>query len=75
MQPRLKLFSGNDDQPQADFAGQRVVMQLDEFTRILADAVVWDRTWLQDMADERINVSQDLYEVLTIYDDVRNTSA
>jgi len=75
MRPRLKLFVNDDEQSQGDFARQRVVMQLDEFTRILADAIVWDRTWLHDLADEQITMSRDLYEVLTMYDVVEPARA
>ena len=46
-------------------------MKLGEFTKILADAIIWDRTWVTDFADEDIRVSADLYEILTMYSQMR----
>ena len=36
-------------------------------TRILSDAVRWNRTWLSDFEDDEIQISPDLYEVLQTY--------
>ena len=39
--------------------------------RILADAMIWDRTWVSDFADDDVQISADLYEVLTTYAQMR----
>ncbi|MGH7128896.1 MAG: hypothetical protein ACREIV_10020 [Planctomycetaceae bacterium] len=64
MRPRLKLFTGTafDELPEP-----RVSVRLGDVTRILADAVRAERTWLDDFEDEDIEVSADLYEVLSTY--------
>ena len=46
-------------------------MNLNEFTSILSDAIIWDRTWLTDLADEQVKISADLYEVLMAYSQMR----
>lgn len=71
MRSRLKLFIDETEAEQARLDPPLVEMELGEFTRILKDAVVWDRTWLQDMEDEKIRVSSDLYELLTAYSQMR----
>jgi len=35
---------------------------------VLADAIVHERSWLQDFCDEKIVLSPDLYEILTAYE-------
>ena len=50
MRPRLRLFIGADEQQTATVSEPEVSMTLEELTRILADAIIWDRSWLQDFA-------------------------
>jgi hypothetical protein len=64
------LFAEQGEQPQADSAGTPAAMELGEFARVIADAVAWDRSWLQDFADENVMVSQDLYEVIRLYEEI-----
>lgn len=71
MRSRLKLFIDNAERDRQELKPPEVEMGLGQFTRILKDAVVWDRTWLQDMDDEQIRVSADLYELLTAYSQMR----
>ncbi len=71
MRSRLKLFIEQTEQNSPELTAPEVQIPLDEFTRILKDAVVWDRTWLQDMGDEQIKISADLYEILTAYSQMR----
>ncbi len=71
MRPRLRLFIGADEQQTATVSEPEVSMTLEELTRILADAIIWDRSWLQDFADEEIRVSADLFEVLSTYGHMR----
>ena len=70
MRARLRLFAEQDEQPQADSAGTPAAMELGEFARVIADAVAWDRAWLQDFADEHVMVSQDLYEIIRLYEEI-----
>jgi len=46
-----------------------------EVLPLLADAVRSDRTWLRDFADDEVNISMDLYEVLLAYQHYRRPSA
>ncbi|MEY3173093.1 MAG: hypothetical protein RLZZ436_1006 [Planctomycetota bacterium] len=71
MRPRLRLFVGSDDTDTVAFPEPEVSMKLGEFTKILADAIIWDRTWVSDFADEDIRVSADLHEILTMYSQMR----
>jgi hypothetical protein len=69
MRPRLKLYTGDCDTTAV--AEPQVSMRLGEVTRILMDAVRWDRTWLRDLEDDEIQVSADLYEILSAYTHLR----
>ncbi len=71
MRPRLRLFVGSDEPETVAFPEPEVSMKLGEFTKILADAIIWDRTWVSDFADEEIRVSADLYEILSLYAQMR----
>lgn len=68
MRPRLKLFFGDE---QAADSQPEVTMNLGEFTRILREAIEWDSTWLHDFADDDVQVSGDLYEILSMYSHLR----
>ncbi len=46
-------------------------MTLGEISLILADAVRTKRAWLNNFDDDRIQVSADLYEVLSAYWNLR----
>jgi len=75
MRTRLKLFVENDEQQQGQSTQANASMPLGDFARIIADAVTWDRTWVQDFADEPVILSQDLHEIIKIYDEVRQARA
>lgn len=62
---------GNEGPNGAESEAPQVSMELQEFTRILSDAIIWDRTWLKDFNDEEVKISADLYEVLTAYAQMR----
>ncbi|MCA9023809.1 MAG: hypothetical protein KDA86_01225 [Planctomycetaceae bacterium] len=68
MRPTLRLFTEDDSA-----AGHvpLVTMSLGEFCQILGDAKDTDRTWIQDFADDEIQVPVDLYEVLHAYAHMR----
>ena len=71
MRPRLRVFAGDGEQGGPELNAPEVSMELSELTRILSDAIIWDRSWLADLADERVKVSADLYEVLSVYSQLR----
>lgn len=69
MRPQLRLFTGDDET--LNFPSRHVRMRLGDVSRILADALRWNRTWLSDFSEDEIEVSQDLYEVLSAYLEMR----
>ncbi|MCP4175825.1 MAG: hypothetical protein GY758_34200 [Fuerstiella sp.] len=71
MRPRLRLFIGEDEHSGTEVVEREVAMELRELTAILADAIIWDRSWVSDLADERVTISADLYEVLMVYNEMR----
>lgn len=54
---------------------QQITLPLGEIAPLLADAVRTERTWLQDLQDDEITISADLYEVLLAYQHFRLPSA
>ena len=70
MRANLKLFVGDDEQQQGNSAETPVTVSLEEFARVLSDAVSWNRTWLQDFADEPVIISQDLYEIVRMSQEI-----
>ena len=74
MRPRLRLFVGADEPDSLSFPEPEVSIKLGELTRILADAIIWDRTWISDFADDDIRISSDLFEVLSSYAHLRPTA-
>ncbi len=58
-----------------DKVRDRINVPLTEVLPLLADAVRSDRTWLRDFADDELNISMDLYEVLLAYQHYRRPSA
>ncbi len=74
MRPRLRLFVGADEPESLSFPEPEVSIKLGELTRILADAIIWDRTWISDFADDDVRISSDLFEVLSSYAHLRPTA-
>jgi len=71
MRSRLRLFVGAEAPESAAYQEPEVSMKLGELTRILADAIIWDRTWIADFADDDVRISADLFEVLSNYSQMR----
>ena len=71
MRARLRLFVGAEAPDETVYHEPEVTMKLGELTRILADAIIWDRTWIADFADDDVRVSSDLFEVLSSYSQLR----
>jgi hypothetical protein len=65
MRHRLRLFTGEDSAPVVE--EQPVNVKLGDVSRALLDAARRNRAWLEDFADEEIQVSPDLYEILSAY--------
>lgn len=56
-------------------AGDRVRVTLGEVLPLLADAVASNRTWLADFADDDLEISADLHDVLQAYRHFRRPGA
>ncbi|MFO1022828.1 MAG: hypothetical protein U0903_19350 [Planctomycetales bacterium] len=65
MRHRLRLYTGEEET--TTIAEPQLTVTLGEISNILAEAVNSKRAWLNDFEDDRIQVSSDLYEVLTTY--------
>ena len=65
MRPRLRLFTG--DEQTSPVAEPQVSVRLGQITNILADAIRSNRRWLSDFEDDEIQISEDLFEVLSTY--------
>ena len=66
MRPRLRLYTGDDDGGTI-VAEPTISISFGEFSRIIADARRFDRTFLSDFESDEIQVPEDLFEVLTAY--------
>ncbi|MEZ6126118.1 MAG: hypothetical protein R3C49_23565 [Planctomycetaceae bacterium] len=69
----MRLFIGEDERD-SKCSHQEVTIDLKEMIAILRDAVVSNRSWLNDLADERVKISTDLYEVLVTYSQLRKSA-
>ena len=65
MRHRLRLFTG--DETAATATAEQVTVRLGDISRDLRDATRWNRTWLDDFADDEVQVSSDLYEIISTY--------
>lgn len=78
-QPRLRIYYGPQEETTAQAVvsppTDRVSVPLQDIFPILADAVNKDCTWLRDFADDEIQLSTDLYEVILAYQHYRRPSA
>lgn len=69
MRHRLRLFTGDDSASTA--TAEQVTVRLGDISRALRDAARWNRTWLEDFADDEVQVSSDLYEIISAYQRMR----
>jgi hypothetical protein len=65
MRSPLRLFTGEEDGIYSE--PPQVTMTLGEFCRILTQAQNFDSTWLEDFADDEIQMPLDLHEVMSSY--------
>jgi hypothetical protein len=70
MRPRLRLFTGEDEDGSVPVEAQ-VNVRFGEITRALVEAVRWDRAWLRDFENDEVRVSSDLYEVISSFTRLR----
>lgn len=66
---RLRIYTGEDDPSQA--VTENVTVRLADISRALLEAARRNRTWVSDFADDEIQVSSDLYEILSAYMQLR----
>ena len=64
MKPLLKLYTGEDESPVEE---AMLSMRLGQIAEVIGDASRSERTWLSDFEDEEVQVSADLYELLSAY--------
>ncbi|MCY2991575.1 MAG: hypothetical protein NTY19_27435 [Planctomycetota bacterium] len=78
---RLRVVCDSEDTCEATSFGiatvakNMVTVPLGEVLPLLADAVQSRRTWLRDFADDGLTISNDLYEVLLAYRQLRRPAA
>lgn len=65
MRHRLRLFTGDESAPAV--VEPSINVRLADISRALLDAARRNRAWLEDFADEEVQVSPDLYEILAAY--------
>jgi hypothetical protein len=65
MRPPLRLYSGEEDGIYVK--PPQMTMTLGEFCRILTEAQKFDSTWLQDFADDEVQLPLDLHQVMSTY--------
>ncbi|MCA9095494.1 MAG: hypothetical protein KDA68_18570 [Planctomycetaceae bacterium] len=65
MKSHLRIFTGDDEA--TAIAEPKMTVTLGEISDILADAVLSRRAWLSDFQQDQVQISPDLYEVLTTY--------
>ncbi len=70
MQSRLKLYTGEEAQ-ESLVNENRVTIPLGELVSILTDASQSRRAWLRDFRHDDVQISSDLYEVLSTYWNMR----
>ena len=75
MPSRLRLYTGFEESNVQTLeehpAENCVAMTFGELAQIVAHAAKTRRTWLKDFAEEDVQVSNDLYEILTAYSRLR----
>ncbi len=73
--PKLRIF--NDDSSSSEFRAcsvTQVPVALGDVLPLLLHAMQTDRVWLNDFADETIEISQDLYEILLAYKQIADST-
>ncbi|MEO2010877.1 MAG: hypothetical protein ABGX22_19535 [Pirellulaceae bacterium] len=63
----FRIF-GHSDAPTDDIRATGIEVTLGQVFPVLGDALLNDRTWLDDFRSEKILLSPDLYEILSTYE-------
>jgi hypothetical protein len=74
MRPRLSVYRGPQTASNDTSYDTRTV-SVAEVLPLLADAILNNRTWLDDFADDEITLSADLHDVLLAYRHLRRPTA
>ena len=72
MQPRLRLFNG--ERPAESSTQPKVAVRLRDVLEPLRAALANDSTFLSDFGDDEIELSADLYDVLTCFQRHRHSA-
>ena len=72
MHHRLKMFLGEAPVETTPAPGMTVTLR--EISAVLAEAVSSRLSWLQDFADDQIQIPNDLYDVLVAYRRLRKSA-
>lgn len=75
LKSQLRIYRGPESQPQTPEQHDTVTVSLGEALPLLADAILNNRTWLEDFEDDSVTLSADLYEVLQAYRFLNRPSA
>ena len=67
MQPRLRLFTGEDESLESDLEPLKVKISFGELSHILLEACRKQRAFLRDFEEDEVQLTDDLYQVLTAY--------
>ena len=70
MHSRLKLYTG-DETPETPAAEQKVTIRLADLISVLSDAAQGRRAWLRDFRNDEVQISADLFDVLSTYWNMR----
>ena len=68
---RLRLFPHPDDEPTEAFHTPSVPIRLAELYPLLAQAFRDNYVWLRDFEDDEVLVSNDLFEIVRAFSDMR----
>lgn len=71
MRPRLRLFVGDDAGSSYSEPTPTVSMSFGELAAVMLDALRTQRRWMDDFEDDEVQVSEDLFEVLSAYSRLR----
>lgn len=63
----LKIYRGPEEDVPQEETSSTITLSLAEALPLLADAILNNRTWLEDFEHDEITLSTDLYEVLQAY--------
>ena len=69
IRPRLRLFRGDDDD--TIITPSMISISFGELRAIVEDASRSNRMWLSDFSQDEVQIPEDLYDVMTAYNQLR----